>query len=64
MFDGVTILVLVLEHNLSTLEELEDHIMDIKAVAATHSVYHLTLTTLNTNLNLDLSDITYIFTSS
>lgn len=50
MFDGVMILVLVLEHNLSTLEELEDHIIITKVVALIHNVYHLILIILNMNL--------------
>ena len=40
MFDGVMILVLVLEHNWFTLEELENHIIHIVEVALIHSAYH------------------------
>ena len=37
MFDGVMILVLVLEHNLSTLEELEDHFgQSVEVVVVQH----------------------------
>ena len=50
MFDGVMILVLVLEHNLSTLEELEGPTIHKVEVVVIHSVYHWTLTILNTNL--------------
>ena len=50
MFDGVMILVLVLEHNLSTLEELEEQIIEAKEVEVIHSVYHLTLIILHINL--------------
>ena len=39
IFNGVMILVLVVEHNLSTLEELQEQ--DIhKVVVAIHSVYN------------------------
>ena len=52
MFDGVMILVLVLEHNLqlSTLEELEDQTMTTKEVVPIHNAYHLTLTISSTYL--------------
>ena len=52
MFDEVMILVLILEHNLSTLDKLEDLTLDTKEVVAIHSVYHLTLTISSMNLDL------------
>ena len=48
--DGVMILVLVLEHNLFTLEELEDHAMLIVEMVVIHNVYHWTLTILNMSM--------------
>ena len=39
MFDGVMILVLVLEHNLYNLEELEGLTGGIKEVEVTHNAY-------------------------
>ena len=50
MFDGVMILVLVLEHSWSTLEELEDQSGLTVEVAVIHNVYHWILLILGMNM--------------
>ena len=44
LFDGVMILVLVLEQNLSTLEEQVGQTIETQEVVPTYSVYQWTLT--------------------